>query len=366
MPDPIAGVRRSDLTDCSRCVMTCNVVINGYGRIGKSVLRAVYEESRIRNFRVVAINSQANASTLAYQTSFDSTYGRFPLPVESGHSYIEIDGDRIEVYQCNDLSELPWNSLKADLLLECSGVSTGLPDIAGAGIGPDRVLFSRPVSELMDSTVVYGYNHHILDDGVRVASTASCTTNALVPMLEVIDRHWGVENGVVTTIHSAMNDQAMVDRSVGGDLRLGRSGIHSIVPVDTSLGESIARVMPELAGRFSCSHVRVPAVSVSAIDLTVNVSSPISSEAVNKLFQAESGLLYPGVMTYVDEPVVSIDFSRDSHSCVVDGTQTQVNGGLLRMLCWFDSEWAYANRMLDVASTWLEASSFVHRLQSVG
>jgi D-erythrose 4-phosphate dehydrogenase len=208
----------------------------------------------------------------------------------------------------------------------------------------------------MDATIVYGVNHDILKANHRIVSAASCTTNCVVPVLDILDRNWGVENGLMTTIHSAMNDQPMVDSPNAKNLRLSRSGLQSIIPVETSLSNGIERLLPHMAGKFDCLHVRVPTMNVSALDLSINLQKPATVEEINTIFKGAGLNGYKGLIGYSEEPHASIDFNHDPHSCVVDGTQTKVNSGTsVKMLCWFDNEWGFANRMLDVAEQWLKA-----------
>ena len=345
--------------------MSFNIAINGYGRIGQSVLRALYsgalqqDGNASRPFRVVAINELTDLETLTYLTRYDTTHGRFPMAVENDGQHLMIDGDRILPLNQSDPSKLPWAELDIDLVLECSG-SFCERSIAQLhlDVGAKRLLFSQPAAADIDATIVYGYNQHLLKADHRIASSASCTTNCVVPVLDLLHREFGIEQGVTTTIHSAMNDQPVIDSNHRSDLRLARSAMQSIVPVDTGLARGIDRLLPQLAGRFQCNHVRVPTINVSLMDLSLQLTRPASVEAVNTLLRRAAQGPLQGLLGYTDEPHASIDFNTDSRSGIVDGSQTRISGDhLLKLFCWFDNEWAFANRMLDVAHAWLKTAS---------
>jgi D-erythrose 4-phosphate dehydrogenase len=338
--------------------MIINVAINGYGRIGQCILRALYSsEHQDRPFRVVAINELTDLETLTYLTRYDTTHGRFPLAVENDGQHLMIDGDRILPLNHADPRQLPWAELDIDLVLECSG---SFCDRATAqqhlDAGAKRLLFSQPAAADIDATVVFGYNQHQLKPEHRIASSASCTTNCVVPVLDLLHREFGIEQGVTTTIHSAMNDQPVIDSYHRSDLRLSRSAMQSIVPVDTGLARGIDRLLPELAGRFQCNHLRVPTTNVSLMDLSLQLTRPATVEAVNRLLRDAAQGTLQGLLGYTDDPHASVDFNTDPRSGIVDGTQTRVSGGkLLKLMCWFDNEWGFANRMLDVANCWLQS-----------
>jgi D-erythrose 4-phosphate dehydrogenase len=279
------------------------------------------------------------------------------LPVSHDGNDLLIDGDRIRVLNEPDPRNLPWRELKVDLVLECSGA---FKDRHSAELhlakGAARLLFSQPATPEVDATIVYGLNQQLLRASHRIVSAASCTTNCVVPVLDLLDREFGIVNGVTTTIHSAMNDQPVIDSYHQTDLRLTRSALQSIIPVDTGLGRGIDRLLPHLAGRFECLHLRVPTINVSAMDLTVNVRRETSVAEVNGLMRASASGALQGLLGYTNEPHASVDFNRDPRSGVFDATQTRVSGGtMLKMLCWFDNEWGFANRMMDVARYWLNS-----------
>lgn len=330
--------------------MAQRIAINGYGRIGQCVLRALIERND-PSFEVVAINELSGLDTITYLTRYDTTHGRFPGRVESRDGHLIINGHAIQVLSEENPDRLPWRALGIDLVLECSG---SFKDRATAerhlAAGAGRLLFSQPAESDVDATIVSGINDDDLTPDVRVVSAASCTTNCLVPILTVLDEALGIEHGVTTTIHSAMNDQPVIDAYHQTDLRLTRSAMQSIVPVDTGLARGINRLMPHLAERFECLHVRVPTINVSAMDMSICVKRDTSASEVNRLLREASESRLPDLLGYTEEPMASIDFNHDPRSGIVDATQTRVAGGrLLKLLCWFDNEWGFANRMLDVA-----------------
>ncbi len=335
--------------------MPYRVAINGYGRIGQSVLRAIYSTAFRSKFSIVAINELADIETLTYLTRYDTTHGRFPYPLKFAGEYLHIGEDAIKILNEADPAKLPWGELGIDLLFECSGTFDDR-EIAEQHLasGAKRILISHPATPAVDATIVYGYNHLQLRPEHKIVSNASCTTNCVVPILNILDRELGIENGVTTTIHSAMNDQPVIDSYHHTNLRLTRSALHSIIPIDTGLAKGIDRLMPQLANRFECLHVRVPTINVSVMDLSINVKTATTATRINRMMQEEAHGPLHGLMGYTEEPHASIDFNTDPRSSIVDGTQTKVCGGkLVKMLCWFDNEWGFANRMLDVGNIWL-------------
>ncbi|WP_104203228.1 type I glyceraldehyde-3-phosphate dehydrogenase [Billgrantia saliphila] len=335
--------------------MAQRIAINGYGRIGQCVLRALVERRLthpdVAALEVVAINELSDLDTIAYLTRYDTTHGRFPGRVSTAAGRLVIDGRPIEVLNEPAPARLPWRELGIDLVLECSGSfkerATAAHHLA-AGAG--RLLFSQPAESDVDATIVCGINEDELSAEHRIVSAASCTTNCLVPVLTVLDEALGIEHGVTTTVHSAMNDQPVIDAYHQTDLRLTRSAMHSIVPVDTSLARGINRLMPHLAGRFECLHMRVPTINVSAMDMSICVRRDTSAGEVNELLRRASESRLAGLLGYTEEPMASVDFNHDPRSGIVDATQTRVAGKrLIKLLCWFDNEWGFAHRMLDVA-----------------
>lgn len=332
--------------------MSYRLAINGYGRIGRCVLRALYESKLYPELQVVAINELADVQTMAHLTKYDSTHGRFPGPVGYSDSNLLIDGRAIALFAQKNPAKLPWQSLAIDVLLECSGgdTSRALTD-AHLQSGAKRVLFSQPAQlEDVDATVVFGVNESELRPEDRVVSAASCTTNGVVPVIQILQRAFGIEAGTITTIHSAMNDQPVIDAYHHTDLRKTRAAGQSIIPVDTELAKGIERILPEMAGKFTAQAVRVPTVNVSAIDLTVVVQQDVSAQSINEALQAALQQRFAHILGYTEEPLASCDFNHDPRSAIVDASQTRVsNRRLVKVLIWFDNEWAYANRMLDVA-----------------
>ena len=330
------------------------VAINGYGRIGRSVLRAVYESKLQDQIKIVAINEPADNKTIAHLTRYDSTHGRFKGDVSSDNKMLNVWGDAITIVHQDSLSQLPWSELDVDVVLECSG---SFSDRATAEqhlqSGAKRVLFSQPAESDVDATIVYGYNHQQLTGNEKIISSASCSTNCVVPVIQVLDNQFSVEGGVITTIHSAMNDQPVLDAYHHTDLRKTRAAMNSIIPVDTGLGVGIDRLMPNLAGRFQAQAMRVPTINVSAIDLSVLVNQAVDIDVVNQaLATAAKGSLI-NILGYTEEPLASCDFNHDPRSGIVDASQTRVSQKkLVKVLIWFDNEWGYANRMLDVLKSW--------------
>lgn len=335
--------------------MSYRIAINGYGRIGQSVLRAIYERGLQDELQVVAINELSDIETVTYLTRYDTIHGRFPLTVSQEGEHLLIATDKIQVLNIEEPAKLPWRELGVDLVLECTGAFSErriAQQHLDAGAG--RLLFSHPAQADVDATIVYGYNQHQLRGDMQVVSAASCTTNCVTPLLDVLNAEYGIVSGLTTTVHSAMNDQPVIDSYHQSDLRLTRSAMSSIVPVDTGLSKGIDRILPALAGLFQCMHIRVPTINVSMMDINLRLASDVDAHAVNQLLRTASRERYLGVLGYTDEPHASVDFNHDARSGVVDATQTLVScGNMLKVVCWFDNEWGFANRMLDVTQQWL-------------
>ena len=332
------------------------VAINGYGRIGRSVLRALYESGARDRVQIVAINEPADSVTIAHLTRYDSTHGKFSGTVIVSDDLLTINGDDIQILHSKLLDQLPWQDLAIDVVLECSGSfsdrETAEQHLAS---GAKRVLFSQPAEPTVDATIVYGINQHLLTDQQTIVSAASCSTNCVVPVIKVLHDTFGVEGGVITTIHSAMNDQPVIDAYHHTDLRKTRAAMQSIIPVDTGLALGIDRLLPELTGCFQAQAMRVPTVNVSVIDLSVMLNTPVDTVMVNAaLAKAADGYL-DGVLGYTEEPLASCDFNHDPPSGIVDASQTKVSQQkLVKVLIWFDNEWGYANRMLDTLLSWYQ------------
>ena len=330
------------------------VAINGYGRIGRSILRAVYESKLQDQVKIVAINEPADNKTIAHLTRYDSTHGRFLGEVNCDENTLTVCGDSIAIVHQDDLDQLPWAALKIDVVLECSGSFSDRNNAEKhLHSGAKRVLFSQPAESDVDATIVYGYNHQQLTGSEKIISSASCSTNCVVPVIQVLDDSFSVDGGVITTIHSAMNDQPVLDAYHHTDLRKTRAAMNSIIPVDTGLGLGIDRLMPHMVGRFQAQAMRVPTINVSAIDLSVLVNQTVDTVMVNQaLANAAQGPL-KNILGYTEEPLASCDFNHDPRSGIVDASQTRVSQQkLIKVLIWFDNEWGYANRMLDVLKNW--------------
>ncbi|CAL95035.1 type I glyceraldehyde-3-phosphate dehydrogenase [Azoarcus olearius] len=333
------------------------LAINGYGRIGRCFLRALRESGRRDAFRVVAINEPADLASIAYLTRFDSTHGRFPGRVDADEDSLLIDGERIAVSHATTPEAVDWAGLEIDLVVECSGQygdRAGLTRFLDAGC--PRLLLSHPANSAadVDATIVHGINQHLLRGHERIVSNASCTTNAVVPVLDLLHAELGLEQVLLTTLHSVMNDQPLIDGYHHSDLRRTRSAMQSIIPVSTGLARGVERLLPGLAGRVQAKAIRVPTHNVSAIDLVLALERDTDAGQVNRLLRDAAAGPYAGLLAYSDDPHASIDFNHDPHSAIVDGAQTRMNGPrLLNLMVWFDNEWGFANRMVDVAAHWL-------------
>ena len=340
--------------------MTLRVAINGYGRIGQSVLRAFYEHQRSADgdypFKIVAINELSDIETIAYLTRYDTTHGRFPLQVTvNNNDCLSIDGDQILISRHEAIEDLPWKALDIDLVLECTGAFS-TRDLASGHLesGAKRVLLSQPGDESVDRTVVYGINHTEITEHDQVISNASCTTNAIIPVIDILHQAYDIQLGSLTTIHSAMNDQPTIDAYHHHDLRRTRSAMQNVVPVDTELARGIERFLPEMKNKLMSTALRVPIINVSAIEMNVMVKKATNAQTVNSLLSERAREDTFNMLSYTDQPLASSDFIHEIHSSVIDGSQTRVIGGqMIKILTWFDNEWAYANRMLDVARYWL-------------
>jgi erythrose-4-phosphate dehydrogenase len=303
---------------------------------------------------VVAVNELADARTVLHLTRYDSTHGRFPLPLEGDEHQFRVDGDAIALLSHSKINDLPWGELGVDMVLECTGAfSDRITAEQHLQRGAGKVLFSQPAQADVDATVVYGINQRDLQAQHRIVSNASCTTNAIVPVIKALADTVGIESGTITTIHSAMNDQPVLDAYHHTDLRKTRAASQSIIPVDTGLAKGLERILPSMAGRFTAQALRVPTLNVSALDLTVQTCADTDQEAVNRVLRDAAQSSFDGVLGYTEEPLASCDFNHDAHSGIVDASQTRVSGKrLVKVLTWFDNEWGYANRMLDVARYW--------------
>jgi len=334
--------------------MKWRIAINGYGRIGQSILRAFYQ-SALRDYcQIVAINELADIETIAYLTRYDTTHGRFQYPVAVEGDALLIEQDRIVVSHHEELTDLDWRAQAVDIVFECTGSYSKRAEAQKhIDAGAQFVLFSQPAEHDIDQTIVFGVNYESIGVNDRICSNASCTTNAIVPVLKTLDSQFGISSGTMTTIHSAMNDQPTIDAYHHNDLRRTRSAMSNMVPVETALAKGIERLLPELSNKLTAVAMRVPTINVSAIDLCVVVDQDVTEESVNTALSENAKGRYSGVMAYTEEPIASSDFIQDPHSCTIDGSQTRVTQkNLVKILVWFDNEWGYANRMLDVAHHW--------------
>ena len=333
------------------------LAINGYGRIGRCFLRALYESPLKNTLQIVSINEPADLATIAYLSRFDSTHGVFPGKIGTGADCLIVDGREIGVTHASVPEEVNWKGIGVDLLIECSGCYTQRHDFDRfLEAGCERLLISQPgrSAQDVDLTVVYGINHSELGRHQRIVSNASCTTNAVVPVLDQLHRAFGIGHVFLTTLHSVMNDQPLIDGYHHSDLRRTRSAMQSMIPVGTGLAQGVERFLPQLAGRVQAKAIRVPNLNVSAIDVVVELGCDATAREINLLL-SEAAAAQPGLIAYSVDPHASIDFSHNPHSVIVDGSQTRINGPrLANLLLWFDNEWGYANRMLDVANYWGE------------
>ena len=332
------------------------LAINGYGRIGRCVLRAWYERDDTSDLTIVAINELADRDAIAYLTEYDSTHGRFPGTV-GGISHdgvndqqLKIDNDLIDLYQQSDPALLPWQSLDIDLVMECSGqVNTLAAAEQHCRAGAKKVLLSNP-GEANIPAIVFGVNQQIIARDDLVLSAASCTSNALIPVLSTLNQAFGVANGVITTIHASMHDQPVIDAYHSSDLRRNRAASRSIIPVDTALAQGVDRVLPELEGKLVAHALRVPVNNVSALNVTLNLECDVTVAQVNECLRQASSTELNGVLGYTQALLASCDFNHDSRSGIIDANQTRVSTErTVNVLIWFDNEWAFANRMLDLA-----------------
>ncbi|HJP04817.1 MAG: type I glyceraldehyde-3-phosphate dehydrogenase [Chromatiales bacterium] len=328
--------------------MAVKVAINGYGRIGRNVLRALYEGKRTSEIQIVAVNDLGDAETNAYLTRHDSAHGPFPFEVAVDGDALVVDGDRIRVFAERNPADLPWAELGVDVVLECTGFfATKEKAQPHLDAGARKVLISAPAGKNVDATIVYGVNQDVLTADDTVVSNASCTTNCLAPLVKPLHEAIGLEQGIMTTIHAYTNDQVLTD-VYHKDLRRARSATQSMIPTKTGAAAAVALVLPELEGRLDGFAVRVPTINVSMVDLTFNASRDTTVDEINSVLKAASEGPLKGILAYNDGPLVSIDFNHDPASSTYDATLTKVMGGNLVKVCsWYDNEWGFSNRMLD-------------------
>lgn len=336
--------------------MPIKVAINGYGRIGRNVLRALYEAKRTQDIQIVAVNDLGDAKTNAHLTQYDTAHGRFPGEVSVDGDYMVVNGDRIRVLANRDPSKLPWGELGVDVVHECTGFFTSKEKASAhlAG-GAKKVIISAPGGNDVDATVVYGVNHSILKSSHTVISNASCTTNCLAPLVQPLHAKIGLVHGLMTTVHSYTNDQVLTD-VYHSDLRRARSATQSMIPTKTGAAAAVGLVLPELNGKLDGFAIRVPTINVSVVDLTFVAARPTTKDEINAiLLEAANGPL-KGILAYNDKPLVSVDFNHTTASSNYDSTLTKVVGGtLVKVLSWYDNEWGFSNRMLDTSLALMNA-----------
>jgi len=335
--------------------MAVKVAINGYGRIGRNIMRALYEANRTDEINIVAINDLGDANTNAHLTQYDTAHGTFPGTVAVDDGDLLVNGDRVKVYAERDPSKLPWKELGVDVVMECTGFFRS-KETAGAHIaaGAKKVIISAP-GQNVDNTIVYGVNHDSLQASDEIISNASCTTNCLAPLAKVLNDSIGIEHGLMTTIHAYTNDQVLTD-VYHSDLRRARSATMSQIPTSTGAAAAVGLVLPELKGKLDGFSMRVPTINVSVVDLTFTASRATSVEEVNAAIKAASEGNMKGVLAYNDAPLVSVDFNHNPHSSIFDASLTKVmEGNLVKVLSWYDNEWGFSNRMLDTTLVLMNA-----------
>jgi glyceraldehyde 3-phosphate dehydrogenase len=336
--------------------MTIRVAINGYGRIGRNILRAHYEGGKKHDIEIVAINDLGDPKTNAHLTQYDTAHGRFPGTVGVEGEYMVVNGDKIRVLANRNPAELPWGDLKVDVVLECTGFFTS-KEKASAHLkgGAKKVIISAPGGKDVDATIVFGVNQDVLKKEHTVISNASCTTNCLAPLVKPLHEKLGVVTGLMTTIHAYTNDQVLTD-VYHEDLRRARSATMSMIPTKTGAAAAVGLVLPELNGKLDGFAMRVPTINVSIVDLTFTAKRETTVEEVNDILKAAatSGPL-KGILTYNTEQLVSVDFNHNPASSNFDATLTKVSGNLVKVNSWYDNEWGFSNRMLDTTIALMSA-----------
>jgi glyceraldehyde 3-phosphate dehydrogenase len=336
--------------------MAIKVGINGYGRIGRNILRALYESGRTGDIQVVAINDLGDANVNAHLTRYDTAHGRFNADVSVDGDSMVINGDRIRVLSQRDPSKLPWGELGVDIVFECTGIFTSKAKASAhlAG-GAKKVLISAPGGSDVDATVVYGVNHDVLSSAHTVVSNASCTTNCLAPLAKVLHDAIGIKHGLMTTIHAYTNDQVLTD-VYHEDLRRARSATMSMIPTKTGAAAAVGLVLPQLKGKLDGFAIRVPTINVSMVDLTFTANRETTADEITALVKAAAAGPLKGVLACTNAPLVSIDYNHDPASSTYDATLTKVIDGTIVKVCsWYDNEWGFSNRMLDTAMAWSKA-----------
>ncbi|GAC1302783.1 MAG: type I glyceraldehyde-3-phosphate dehydrogenase [Steroidobacteraceae bacterium] len=336
--------------------MAIKVGINGYGRIGRNVLRALYEGRHKEQIKIVAINDLGDANTNVHLTRFDTAHGRFKGEVHVDGDSMVVNGDRIRVIAQRDPSKIPWGDLGVDFVLECTGLFTSKAKAsAHLAAGAKKVVISAPGGDDVDATIVYGVNHKILQSDFSVISNASCTTNCLAPIAKVLHDEIGILAGVMNTIHSYTNDQVLTD-VYHSDLRRARSATMSMIPTKTGAAAAVGLVLPELKGKIDGFAIRVPTINVSLVDLSFTAARKTSTGEIDSIIKKAADGDLKGILAYNDAPLVSVDFNHDPASSTYDATLTKViQGTLVKVCAWYDNEWGFSNRMLDTTMAWSKA-----------
>ncbi len=335
--------------------MTIKVAINGYGRIGRNVLRAHYEGGKKHDVQIVAINDLGDAKINAHLTKYDTAHGHFPGTVAVESDALVVNGDRIKVLSMRDPAQLPWGAMGVDVVMECTGLFT-TKEKAGAHIrgGAKKVIISAPGGKDVDATIVFGVNQGVLKSSDTVISNASCTTNCLAPLVKPLHDRIGLVNGLMTTIHSYTNDQVLTD-VYHEDLRRARAATHSMIPTKTGAAAAVGLVLPELNGKLDGFAIRVPTINVSLVDLSFIAARDTTVEEVNKILREAADGPMRGILGYNDQPLVSVDFNHNAHSSIFDATLTKVSGRVVKVCSWYDNEWGFSNRMLDTTVALMKA-----------
>jgi glyceraldehyde 3-phosphate dehydrogenase len=332
--------------------MTIKIAINGYGRIGRNVLRAVYEEGYRKDMEIVAVNDLGDAKINAHLTIYDTVHGKFAGDVKVDGDYMVINGDRIRVLAEKDPAKMPWKDLGVDIVFECTGKFTAKEKaMAHISAGAKKVMISAP-GENVDATVVYGVNHTILNTNHQIISNGSCTTNCLAPMAKILHNKIGIVSGLMTTIHSYTNDQVLTD-VYHKDLCRARSATQSMIPTKTGAAAAVGLVLPELAGKLDGFAMRVPTINVSIVDLVFESAKPTTKAEVNSIMKTAAEGELKGILGYNDLPLVSHDFNHNPLSSIFESRQTKVIGKTVKALAWYDNEWGFSTRMLDVTKFWM-------------
>lgn len=338
---------------------TTRIAINGYGRIGRNILRALFERADKQNLEIVAINDLGRLDINAHLTRYDTTHGRFTGEVGMEDHQLIINGQRIQVFSERDPENLPWKELNIDVVHECTGLFTTREKAQKhLNAGAKKVIISAPAGQDVDATIVYGVNHCSLKPSDSIISNASCTTNCLAPLVKPLHEKLGVVQGLMTTIHAYTNDQVLLDGH-HSDMHRARSATQSMIPTKTGAAAAVGLVLPELAGKLDGLAIRVPTINVSLVDLTFRAARATDIAEVNQILQqAANEKILKGILNYNDIPLVSVDYNHDSASSTVDATQTRVIGDLVKVLAWYDNEWGFSNRMLDLTAYLAENMTF--------